>query len=868
MSKAYIQPVIQIPTAKNGTFFVYIANTISLATIYDPVNENPITQPLIIDSDGYVPQFLIDTNVFVDLIAKNTIGTTVETRNNVSCIGQAGATGPQGPQGIQGIRGEKGDTGPAGAAGANGVDGSDGVDGADGANGISLVSIVVDESSNTGKIKYNLSNNPSVYIDAGNVVPAGLGQVRVDATDSLGYLNDKVNAGDGIDVVKANGTAIEIVNTKPETHKTQASPYSTMTGFLNNLLAAGTGIDLQVTPDFNQIKIMSTGTSVGGFLWKGTWATDVAYNVNNAVWYFDDAITPPVNRLFIATAANQGINPYEDTAGLAWSTMIVIDSLGDEFVKLDVDDTTTGYLADKLKSGNGITLTRQMTGSKAYYTINGLTLGTTSTTAARGDQGLIAYNHSQASGNPHNTTIANISGLQSQLDNRVKISGLNELSIQDIDSSLGTPRVWIHGDATTIDRFVISDPNNLRTTRMTTSAIKNTTSDGITQTNITFNDDKTMSLLSPKISGASGANKIVELDANSVMTASSSSVGSTTLPVYKNGGVLTACSSTLGVNITGNAATATTATTATNATTATKLGSSTVGSGTQGIFLNAGAPTAQTTTVGSASVPVYHNAGVTTACTSLSLNTSGNAATATKLGTATVGSATQPIYLNAGTATAITGTIANSISGNAATATKLATARSIGLTGFVSGSANFDGSANVSIATVDAYSFNWYHASSTYGNWLTKVASWTPAGGTSYEIAFDFSFIGSDFPWSNTAFSATIGYRDGTWSYYPTMNGQHEGYSRFYYGVNGGVCEIWAYTYGNWPRAIGRMTSQSHSFMYNPTGTWTSTIASYLTSSSWAKNVIVGDFSATPIIIQVQSLATARSNAQTIYFCT
>lgn len=201
MSKAYIQPVIQIPTAKNGTFFVYIANTITLATIYDPVNENPITQPLIIDSDGYVPQFLIDTNIFVDLIAKNTLGSIVETRNNVSCIGQAGATGPQGPQGIQGIRGEKGDTGPAGANGANGVDGTDGVDGADGANGISLISIVVDESSNTGAIKYNLSNNPAVYIDAGSIVPAGLGQVRVDATDSLGYLNDKVTAGDGIDVV-------------------------------------------------------------------------------------------------------------------------------------------------------------------------------------------------------------------------------------------------------------------------------------------------------------------------------------------------------------------------------------------------------------------------------------------------------------------------------------------------------------------------------------------------------------------------------------------------------------------------------------------------------------------------------------------
>jgi hypothetical protein len=249
----------------------------------------------------------------------------------------------------------------------------------------------------------------------------------------------------------------------------------------------------------------------------------------------------------------------------------------------------------------------------------------------------------------------------------------------------------------------------------------------------------------------------------------------------------------------------------------------------------------------------------------------GNAATATtatKLGSSTVGSASQPIYLNAGVATAITGTIGNSTSGNAATATKLATARNIALTGEVTGSASFDGSANISITTSDPNEFNWYNSSSTYGNWLTKVASWTPAGGVSYEIAFDLDFIGSDFPWANTAFSATIGYRDGTWTYYPTMKGQHEGYSRFYFGVNSGVCEIWLYTYGQFPRAIGRMISQSHSSMYNPTGTWTQTIASYLTSSAWAKNVMVGDYSATPIIIQVQSLATARTSSQTIYFCT
>lgn len=82
------------------------------------------------------------------------------------------------------------------------------------------------------------------------------------------------------------------------------------------------------------------------------------------------------------------------------------------------------------------------------------------------------------------------------------------------------------------------------------------------------------------------------------------------------------------------------------------------------------------------------------------IDISGNAATATKLGTANKGSATQPIYLNAGVPTAVGSSLAVSVTGNAATATKLKTARNIALTGAVTGNGNFDGSGNLSIATI------------------------------------------------------------------------------------------------------------------------------------------------------------------------
>ena len=45
-----------------------------------------------------------------------------------------------------------------------------------------------------------------------------------------------------------------------------------------------------------------------------------------------------------------------------------------------------------------------------------------------------------------------------------------------------------------------------------------------------------------------------------------------------------------------------------------------------------------------------------------------------------------------------TGAVAGNVTGNAATASKLATARSVTLSGAVTGTANFDGSANVTIA--------------------------------------------------------------------------------------------------------------------------------------------------------------------------
>ena len=98
-------------------------------------------------------------------------------------------------------------------------------------------------------------------------------------------------------------------------------------------------------------------------------------------------------------------------------------------------------------------------------------------------------------------------------------------------------------------------------------------------------------------------------------------------------------------------------------------------------------------TTGGHIIPIKAEAANTNA---QSLGVSGNRWSKLFVGTAdTYGSATQPIYWNAGVPTAITGAIANNTTGNAATATKLATARTITKAGDLTGSFSFDGSGNI-----------------------------------------------------------------------------------------------------------------------------------------------------------------------------
>ena len=177
-------------------------------------------------------------------------------------------------------------------------------------------------------------------------------------------------------------------------------------------------------------------------------------------------------------------------------------------------------------------------------------------------------------------------------------------------------------------------------------------------------------------------------------------IGSATVPVYFDGGVPTVCTS-LSLNTSGNAATATKLKTARNIGLTDADGTNT-GTGfnfdgsaggtfklpatikaniTGNISGTAAKADALTVNGGDSNTPVYFAAGVPTPCTSLSLNTSGNAATATQWANERTINLTDADGTNTGTAVTIDGTkdatlklpatIKATLDGKAASADKL-----------------------------------------------------------------------------------------------------------------------------------------------------------------------------------------------------
>ncbi len=79
-----------------------------------------------------------------------------------------------------------------------------------------------------------------------------------------------------------------------------------------------------------------------------------------------------------------------------------------------------------------------------------LALGETINTAYRGDRGKIAYDHSQSTGNPHGTAIADISGLQTALDAKATIANQRYQFVSDANATYIIPASAVTENGRTI----------------------------------------------------------------------------------------------------------------------------------------------------------------------------------------------------------------------------------------------------------------------------------------------------------------------------------------------------------------------------------------------------------------------------------
>ena len=206
----------------------------------------------------------------------------------------------------------------------------------------------------------------------------------------------------------------------------------------------------------------------------------------------------------------------------------------------------------------------------AYVVISEtIALGETPSSAYRGDRGKIAYNHSQVtSGNPHKVTKSDV-GL-GNVENKSSATIRGELTKANVTSALGyTPPT----------------------------------------SNTTYND------MTAATASAAGVHGLVPAPAAGKQfsflrgDATWAAIDKSTVGLGNVNNTADADKSVKYATSAGSASSATTATTAT------KLGSATVGSGSQPMYLSAGVATASTSTVGSATQPVYMNKGVLTAGT-------------------------------------------------------------------------------------------------------------------------------------------------------------------------------------------------------------------------------------------------------------
>lgn len=200
-------------------------------------------------------------------------------------------------------------------------------------------------------------------------------KVKVNSSDTEGYLNTKIIAGSNITIEEDDtGGAYYLTVSSPDQessssgedgYNVKVSDDDTTPEFLEDKLIAGTNITIEKS-DQSGREILTFNVPDGG----GDGSGSDGYNVKVS----NDDTTPEFLEDKLIAGSNITITK-SDTGGVEILTFDVPDggsggSGSDGYnVKVSSDDTTPGFLEDKLIAGDNITLTKSDTGGNEIYTI-------------------------------------------------------------------------------------------------------------------------------------------------------------------------------------------------------------------------------------------------------------------------------------------------------------------------------------------------------------------------------------------------------------------------------------------------------------------------------------------------------------------
>ena len=366
--------------------------------------------------------------------------------------GDTGNTGPQGKQGEQGQKGDKGDPGNTGPQGDPGA-----------AAGFGTPTATVDESTGAPSVKVTASGP-----DTAKVFSFAFTGLKGE-TGSQGGKGDKGDPGTSVSrIERTSGNGAPGTTDTYTMYDSEDAPIGTFTVY-NGMDGIGSGDMLKSTYD-----PQNKNTDIFDYVDKAvedvTVTTDPtptqdsenpvqSGGVYDAIQSVEDGIPTKVSELTndsgylttesdptvpewakspskpTYTAAEVGARPdtWTPSAGDigaipvsqkgAASGVAELDSSGkvpsaqlpsyvDDVVEFASRDSFPGTGEDgKIYIAEDTNLTYRWSGTQYVEISPSLALGETSSTAYRGDRGKTAYDHSQTTGNPHNTTAADVGAM-------------------------------------------------------------------------------------------------------------------------------------------------------------------------------------------------------------------------------------------------------------------------------------------------------------------------------------------------------------------------------------------------------------------------------------------------------------------------